>query len=196
MSSVEDGEGPTAAFDVPDGIVHQPFVPHVRYVYQRFCTKLCCKLKGISSIGVFERFLSVTIFLRLAQLNFCPATHTFTFTFTFVFSTSHVLLLFFLLPKLNLETRRRAVWYRHNNGSRSVIVISYFMSCMHRSDSLRVGGPGVESRWGRDFSATVQTGPVAHPASYTVATGFFPEGKRTLLSFELINEFSLYCWAT
>jgi len=30
---------------------------------------------------------------------------------------------------------------------------------------------------GARFSAHVQTGPGAHPASYTVGTGFFPGGK-------------------
>ena len=36
-------------------------------------------------------------------------------------------------------------------------------------------GPGIESRWGRDISAPVQTGPEAHPASScTVGTGSFP----------------------
>jgi hypothetical protein len=40
-------------------------------------------------------------------------------------------------------------------------------------------GPGIESRWGgAGFSATVQTGPGAHPVSYTMATGSFPEVKR------------------
>ena len=34
-------------------------------------------------------------------------------------------------------------------------------------------GPGIESRWGRDFSH-VQTGPGAYPASYTMGTGSFP----------------------
>jgi len=37
--------------------------------------------------------------------------------------------------------------------------------------------PGIESRWGKRFSAPVQTGPGAHPASYTVGTGSFPGGK-------------------
>ena len=37
-------------------------------------------------------------------------------------------------------------------------------------------GPGIESRWGRDFPP-VQTGPGAHPASCTVGTGVFPGGK-------------------
>jgi hypothetical protein len=32
-------------------------------------------------------------------------------------------------------------------------------------------GLGIESRWGERFSALVQTGPGAHPASYTMGTG-------------------------
>ena len=39
-------------------------------------------------------------------------------------------------------------------------------------------GPGIESRWGARFSATVQTGPGAHPASYTMGTGSFAGVKR------------------
>ena len=35
-------------------------------------------------------------------------------------------------------------------------------------------GPGIETRWGMRFSAPVQTGPGAHPASCTMGTGFFP----------------------
>jgi hypothetical protein len=37
-------------------------------------------------------------------------------------------------------------------------------------------GPGIEYRWGR-FSASLQTGPGAHPASFTMDTGPFPEVK-------------------
>ena len=33
-----------------------------------------------------------------------------------------------------------------------------------------LGGLGIESRWGARFSAPVQPGPGAHPASYTVGT--------------------------
>ena len=36
-------------------------------------------------------------------------------------------------------------------------------------------GQGIESRWGGRFSAPVQTGPAAHPASCTMGTGSFPE---------------------
>jgi hypothetical protein len=40
-------------------------------------------------------------------------------------------------------------------------------------------GPVIESRWGGGrFSAPVQTGCVAHPASYTVGTGSFPGVKK------------------
>ena len=38
-------------------------------------------------------------------------------------------------------------------------------------------GPGIESRWGARFSAPVQTGPGAHPASCTAGTGSYPRVK-------------------
>ena len=38
--------------------------------------------------------------------------------------------------------------------------------------------PGIESRWETRFSAPVQTGPGAHPDSYTMGTGSFPGVKR------------------
>jgi hypothetical protein len=34
-------------------------------------------------------------------------------------------------------------------------------------------GPGIESRWGARFSAPVQTGPGAYPATCTMGTGSF-----------------------
>ena len=37
-----------------------------------------------------------------------------------------------------------------------------------------LGGPGIETRWERDFFPLVQTGPGAHPASCTMGTVFFP----------------------
>ena len=38
-------------------------------------------------------------------------------------------------------------------------------------------GPGIEFRWEARFSAPVQTGPGAHPASCTIGTGSFPGVK-------------------
>jgi hypothetical protein len=37
-------------------------------------------------------------------------------------------------------------------------------------------GPEIESRWGARFSAPAQTGPGAHPASYTMGTGSLSRG--------------------
>jgi len=39
-------------------------------------------------------------------------------------------------------------------------------------------GPGIESRMGARFSAPVHTGPMSHPASYTMGTGSFLGVKR------------------
>ena len=39
-------------------------------------------------------------------------------------------------------------------------------------------GPGIKSRCGARFSAPVQTGSEAHPASYTMGTGSFPGVKQ------------------
>ena len=36
----------------------------------------------------------------------------------------------------------------------------------------------IEYRWGARFSARIQTGSGAHPASYTMGTGSFPGVKR------------------
>ena len=38
-------------------------------------------------------------------------------------------------------------------------------------------GPGIDSQWRAIFSAPFQTGPGAHPASYTMGTGSFPAVK-------------------
>ena len=54
---------------------------------------------------------------------------------------------------------------------------------MGQDSSIGVGtrygldGPGIESRLGARFFAPVQTGPGAHPASYTMGTGSFPRAK-------------------
>jgi hypothetical protein len=38
-------------------------------------------------------------------------------------------------------------------------------------------GLGIESQWGARFFAPVQTGPGAHPASYTMGTGSLSQGR-------------------
>jgi len=39
-------------------------------------------------------------------------------------------------------------------------------------------GPGIESWWGVRFSASIQAGPGAHPASYTMGAGSFTRVKQ------------------
>ena len=39
-------------------------------------------------------------------------------------------------------------------------------------------GAGIKSRWGAIFPTTAQTGPGAHPASYTTGAGSLPGVKR------------------
>ena len=63
-------------------------------------------------------------------------------------------------------------------------------------------GPGIESLWGARFSASVQTGPGANPASYTMGTGSFPRVKRPgrvvdhppVSSGEVIERVELYLY--
>jgi len=64
------------------------------------------------------------------------------------------------------------------------ILYSYFLqtdfcySTVSIATRYGLDGPGIEFRWGARFSAPVQTGPGAHPASYTMGTGSFPGVKR------------------
>jgi len=44
---------------------------------------------------------------------------------------------------------------------------------VHIATRYGLDGPGIESRWGRDFPP-VQTGPGVHPASCTMGTGSLP----------------------
>ena len=41
-----------------------------------------------------------------------------------------------------------------------------------------LNGPEIESRWSRDFPHPSRPSGGAHPASYTMGTGSFPEVKR------------------
>ena len=49
--------------------------------------------------------------------------------------------------------------------------------CSRYSDWLRAGRTGDRNPVGSRFSAPIQTGPGAHPASCTMGTGSFPEVK-------------------
>ena len=60
--------------------------------------------------------------------------------------------------------------------------ILYVKLNVGQGSSLRIAtrygldGSGIECRWGRDFQPPVQTGPGAHPVSYTSVTESLPRG--------------------
>ena len=77
--------------------------------------------------------------------------------------------------------------FGHHQGNLSYTTLGItvdftFVSYVSRGPGSSVGiatdygldGPGIESRWGARFSAPVQTGPGAQPASCTMGTGSFP----------------------
>jgi hypothetical protein len=67
-----------------------------------------------------------------------------------------------------------------------VNIVSFHRNVVGRDNSVGIAtrygldDPGIESRWGAKYSATVQTGPGSHPAACTMGTGFFPGVKRTV----------------
>jgi len=61
-----------------------------------------------------------------------------------------------------------SIWSQRGPGSVVSIATGYGLD-----------GPGIESRWGARFSAPVQTGPGAHPASCAMGTGSFLEVKSS-----------------
>ena len=56
-------------------------------------------------------------------------------------------------------------------------VIQWAGSSVGIATGYGLDGPGIEFRWGARFSAPVQTGPGAHPATCTMGTGSFPGVK-------------------
>ena len=69
----------------------------------------------------------------------------------------------------SLKNCRSSVW--------NWLYVTLLSSCSRYSDWLRAGRSGNRIPVGARFSAPVQTGPVAHPASCTMCTGSFPGVK-------------------
>ena len=63
----------------------------------------------------------------------------------------------------------------HENGMRLCCIL-YVYRHVGIATGYGLDGPGIESRWQRDFPP-VQTGPGAHPGSCTMGTGSFPGVK-------------------
>ena len=66
----------------------------------------------------------------------------------------------------------------------TLFVVFFYIFIVGRDSSVGIAtrygldGPGIEARWGARFSVHVQTGPGAHPASYTMGTESFLGVKR------------------
>jgi len=69
--------------------------------------------------------------------------------------------------------------YQHLTSLQLACVMSYSDSAVGIATCYGLDGLGIESLVAAIFSAPVQTGPGAHPASYTMSTGSFPGIKRS-----------------
>jgi hypothetical protein len=71
-----------------------------------------------------------------------------------------------------------------NSFIKRIIVVVFVVVVVGRNSAggtathYGLDGPMIESRWGAIFSASIQTGPGVHPASYMMGTGSFPGVKR------------------
>ena len=89
---------------------------------------------------------------------------------------------------LKLLTRNCLQWLKTKENSQNlrgptqvskeVLPYSGPGSVVGIATSYGLDGPGIESRWWARFSSPVQTGPLAHPASFTMGTGSFPGLKK------------------
>ena len=86
-----------------------------------------------------------------------------------------------LVPLGLWRPNRRHCSYTNSPSDRITNKVQYIICGPGSVVSIVTGygldGPGTGSRWGVRFSATVQTGPGAHPASCTMGTGSFPGVK-------------------
>jgi hypothetical protein len=94
---------------------------------------------------------------------------------------------FSLLPNDNSGGSDDGHYHYHNHQRffprvHVLKLLQYFQCCGPGSvagiaTGYGLDSPGIESRWGARFSAPVQTGPGAHPASCTMGTVSFPGVK-------------------
>jgi hypothetical protein len=69
-----------------------------------------------------------------------------------------------------------SIWNRISCGS--IPCLWGWDSSVSIGTGYRLDSTGIESQWGKDFFANVQTGPGAHPASCTMGIESFPRVKQ------------------
>ena len=95
----------------------------------------------------------------------------------------HKILAYSKTEHLMCKPVRPPACFTHVNAKVRIYLYTYINSWSRDSAvsiATRYGpdGPGIESRWGARFSALVQNGSEAQPASYTMGTGSFQGVKR------------------
>jgi len=63
----------------------------------------------------------------------------------------------------------------HRAGYCGVVTVLHFCA-VRIANRYGMEGPGIEFRWGQEFSARVQTGTGAHTTTYIMGTGFLSLG--------------------
>jgi hypothetical protein len=107
-------------------------------------------------------------------------------------SQQHRINLEYLKVAKNIQefVRNTNIIFKHHNRLNSINTVLFLSINYGPGSSVGIvtdyllDGPGIESRWGRDFSPA-QTGPGAHPASCTRSTESFPGvkcGRSVLLT--------------
>jgi hypothetical protein len=121
------------------------------------CPSTRCKIAGNSVCSDFDIFRrQIMTHEDIFDITFCfpsygvPAYTLFCILYPILFNVLCYLCFYFVLFLLPTVGRDISVGIATRYG---------------------LDGPGIESRWRRHFSAAVQTGPGAHPASCTMGTG-------------------------
>jgi hypothetical protein len=179
---------------------HQKHVTSNRHLFFFFfCAPKCYKLsevKGSDLWQLSDKIMSLVWFVRCVIINLHQKVDTQCLKWRGALRLNNTklhtdiswclglveLVSWIHLHYSELQRNLCTCWWAWYTCIRNIIYLkSYFCFRlpwrMGRDTSLGIatcyglGGPGIESRWGARFSATVQSGPVAHPASYTMGTG-------------------------
>ena len=138
--------------------------------------------KSVNTLNRLRYFLTNKIFLlqvmyRYVRTIFVVNCVTITLFFIAYAGLWWKSMIFIVLS--SLETLHDTVQYRYRIFSMLYHLFSGPGTVVSTVTGYGLDGPGIESQLGERFSAPVQTGPGAHPASCTMGTGSFPGIKSS-----------------